>query len=698
MPNRFQDRLNRAAGRAFVGRETEQALFREQISSEEPEYLVLLIHGPGGIGKSSLLRAFSRICDQEDAEAIRLDARAFGENRSAFLSALANSLGTDDPDSVLEALSNRSRRVALLVDTYELCAELEPWLVRHFFPELPANVLVVLAGRQGPSDEWRREPGWASLMRPVSLRNLALKDAEAMLVQAGVPEEDTHRLLAPTHGHPLAVSLVLELYQMRDGGMDLSDAPDVVRALVERLVMKVPSPSHRLALEATSLIHATTEELLSAVLETTDVSEIFEWLRSLSFMESGVSGLFPHDVAREALAADLRWRNPGQYRELHQRARKFYVREMQASDDPVVQRRHSRDLFYLHRDNPVIQPVFRQLRKGDSGTRPAIEDQPTLADHAAIEEMVARHEGPEAARLARAWIEANPNYLTVIRDQKGVPLGGLIQIDLGSADSKLTESDPGTRAAFEHLSRNAPLRDGEVATVFRFWMDHEAYQGLSYVQMTIFVRMVQHYLLTPGLAFTYIPCGMVEELTPIFAYGDIHPLPDATFKIGDRSFGMFGHDWRARPPDVWLELMGQRQVGAVPSSERPPLVESYAVLDQSDFQTAVREALKCLSRPRKLKGNVLLQAALVTRAAKSADEADRVQALCDLLSDSIGRLSGTREFDKAHRALDRTYVRPAGSQEEAADMLDMAYSTFRRHLAKGVEEVSEMLWQKEIGD
>ena len=35
-------------------------------------------------------------------------------------------------------------------------------------------------------------------------------------------------------------------------------------------------------------------------------AELFEWLRNLSFIESGPLGLFPHDLAREALVADLR--------------------------------------------------------------------------------------------------------------------------------------------------------------------------------------------------------------------------------------------------------------------------------------------------------------------------------------------------------------------------------------------------------
>ena len=60
-------------------------------------------------------------------------------------------------------------------------------------------------------------------------------------------------------------------------------------------------------------------------------------------------------------------------------------------------------------------------------------------------------------------------------------------------------------------------------------------------------------------------------------------------------------------------------------------------------------------------------------------------------------LKETPRQDKAYRALDRTYFRPAASQEQAAELLDLPYSTFRRHLKAGVAELAAMLWRKEMG-
>ena len=49
------------------------------------------------------------------------------------------------------------------------------------------------------------------------------------------------------------------------------------------------------------------------------------------------------------------------------------------------------------------------------------------------------------------------------------------------------------------------------------------------------------------------------------------------------------------------------------------------------------------------------------------------------------------------RVLDRTFVHAAPTQEAAADVLDLPFSTYRRHLAKAVDELTDVLWSAEIG-
>jgi hypothetical protein len=58
---RLGQRLSSARQRRFVGRSAELELFRAALSRDAPDFAVLHIHGPGGMGKTTLLRAFAQI-------------------------------------------------------------------------------------------------------------------------------------------------------------------------------------------------------------------------------------------------------------------------------------------------------------------------------------------------------------------------------------------------------------------------------------------------------------------------------------------------------------------------------------------------------------------------------------------------------------------------------------------------------------
>ncbi|NJL21123.1 MAG: hypothetical protein HC895_10360 [Leptolyngbyaceae cyanobacterium SM1_3_5] len=42
-------------------------------------------------------------------------------------------------------------------------------------------------------------------------------------------------------------------------------------------------------------------------------------------------------------------------------------------------------------------------------------------------------------------------------------------------------------------------------------------------------------------------------------------------------------------------------------------------------------------------------------------------------------------------------MQPAATQEKAAELLDLPFSTFRRHLKAGITRVTEILWFQETG-
>lgn len=286
---------------------------------------------------------------------------------------------TPEPAAFLRAVEAPRERHAILIDTYELLAPLDDWVRERFIPGLPADTVVVIAGRDAPPARWVADAGWHELLRVVSLRNLSPDDTRSYLRVEGVPAELHERVLRLAHGHPLTLSLLVDLIRRRqDVPGALSGVPDVVRALLGRLVEDVPGARHREALQICAHARFTTEDLLREMVGE-DAGPLFRWLRTLSFVEEREFGVFPHDVVRDILDADLRWRDPERYAELHRALRaRFVERARTVRDDERVRHQAVADIMFLSRHHPVVLGYWRlaglghvsvsRLREGDVGT------------------------------------------------------------------------------------------------------------------------------------------------------------------------------------------------------------------------------------------------------------------------------------------------------------------------------------------
>lgn len=394
MASSLATRLRAARHAQYVGRSAELELFRSVLNQAGLPFSVLYVFGPGGVGKTALLSEFALVCDQAGCPVISVDSRNLEPSPDSFLGALRVAMGLAQTEDPLHALARQTTRHVLLLDTSEVLAPLDRWMLDEFLPHLPDHVVVVFAGRNPPSLAWRADPGWQTLVRVLPLRNLSTGESLAYLLRRRVPANQHEAITQFTHGHPLALSLVADTCAQRENFQFQPEAaPDVVKLLLERLVQQIPSAAHRRALEACAIVRLTTEGLLSELLAMPDAHELFEWLRGLSFIEWGPSGLFPHDLTREALAADLRWRNPDWYAELHKRARTSYRAHLQQTSGQEQQRLLF-DYIFLHRDNLLIRPFFEWQESGAT-----LVDVARETDRPAIVAMVAKHEG----RSPPAW-------------------------------------------------------------------------------------------------------------------------------------------------------------------------------------------------------------------------------------------------------------------------------------------------------
>jgi hypothetical protein len=678
-------RLQATRQQRFVGRVGERALFRAALAGEPDACVVLYLHGPGGIGKSTLLRRLADDAEQAGRPVVRVDGRTVDPSPEAFAAAAAAATGT--PGAVL------------LVDTFERYQDLQGWLRREFLPALPADAVVVLAGRQPPEPSWRADLEWAEALRVIALRNLQPLDAAAFLAARGVPAELRESVLAFAGGHPLALSLAAEV-AARDAAGTTKWAPsaDVIATLLAQLIGAVPSPAHRHALEVSAHAHTTTEELLRAVFPAQDTGALFSWLRAQPYIESGPQGLFPHDVVRDSLDADLRWRDPTGYEEMHRQIRGYLIERARNSSGPDVLHTLGA-LSYLHRHGGVM-PDFVTWRGADE----AEEDGYRPGDRAAVRALAEQAEGAESAAIVDFWLTRRPaDFHVYRRPDTGAPIAFMAWLRLAEPRDEEIAADPVIAAVWAHSRATGPLRAGEHLAVARFMVHPAAYQQPSPVADLIQMRVLSAWLRAKDLAWSYLVVPNPEFWAPQMSYLDQRQLP-ATASVGGRDYTLFAHDWRAVPIDRWLDRhIAQELFG--PQARTDTRSAELVVLSRPEFDAAVRDALRSWRRADLLADNPLTRSRVVLERAgdNPAEGGDSAEAsvnpaetLRDLLVDATDRLAQDPAAAQLHRAVAATFFHGVPTQEVAAQRLGMPFSTYRRHLIRGVERIGDLLWEQEL--
>ncbi|MFE1956677.1 hypothetical protein [Streptomyces sp. NPDC059479] len=104
-------RLSHARERGFVGRAQELDLFGSALDGKPDSFAVLFVHGPGGIGRSSLLRRFAGLARSAGRTLTRIDGRSLGLSPESFEAEAAAAFDDERP--------------VLLIDTFEQCQGLE---------------------------------------------------------------------------------------------------------------------------------------------------------------------------------------------------------------------------------------------------------------------------------------------------------------------------------------------------------------------------------------------------------------------------------------------------------------------------------------------------------------------------------------------------------------------------------------------
>lgn len=439
-----------------------------------------------------------------------------------------------------------------------------------------------------------------------------------------------------------------------------------------------------------ALARVTTEALLRDALQLDDAHELFSWLRGLSFVEPGPDGLFPHELARDAFDADLRWRDPAAYQRVFRGVRAHIFARL-ATTRGREQQRAIFDQKFMFRHQPDIRQRLDWDSWGQDYPEPAGQ-----SDRAAIVETVQRWEGPIAAQIAGLWFDRQPQAFWVVRRTDDRIRGVLAMVDLTAASAHDIATDPGAAAAWEFASRTAAARPGERVTQLRYLIDRDAYQGPSPTFNAAPILSIQHWLNTTNLAWYFLTLAGPDQWDDYFAFGDMPRAVGADFELAGQRYGLFAHDLRQVPVDAWQNLVTERAL-AREFATGPPTAGSAPVLillSQAEFDDAVRQTLRDLRRPDLLARNPLLRTRLI--ADRAGDGEPNAAVLDGVIREAAQSLREHPRDDKLFRAVDRTYLRPAATQERAAAALGLPFSTYRRHLSRGVARIQSWLWEWEI--
>jgi DNA-binding response OmpR family regulator len=535
-----------ARPRSIAGRDRDRAALLALVHDDRP--LVYAVHGIAGIGKSTLLEAFSADARAAGAATVTLDAREIEPTERGFLAQLADALGRPEAPlaETASALAMLGERVVLIVDTFELLGLLDGWLSRTFVPALPANVRVLLAGRDRPSTWWTHTYG--DLMCTMRLENLAAPDAEAWLRAAGA-DPGVNRF---AHGHPLTLQLAASALRDRPG-VDIEDAAlHTVVEEVARVYLDNLDPATRRALDAASVVRRTTLSVLDAMLPEEPAWEAFERLRALPFVELGADGLVVHDTMRAVTAMLLRASDPAAHRRYRIAAWSRLRAELRGASSAELWR-YTADVIYLV-DNPVVRRFFFPATVLDCTVEAARPD-----DWPAIEAL-GRDERELDMTHLEDWWRALPESFAVARHASGAVIGFRCLAERDDVSADLARRDPLAARWREHLRRDPVPRSGRVLYL-RYVATETDRDTPSPALAALLLEVTRELIgMRPELRRTYAPAPPVYGADGMcaMAFGYV-PLPGEPDDLPYADRSLF-NDLGPGSVDGWLTDLAAREL------------------------------------------------------------------------------------------------------------------------------------------
>lgn len=666
MVDRMGGLLDEARLRSFVGRAEERASFDRALSGISQQRVVF-VYGPGGIGKTSLLRQLGRQAANAGRPVIAIDGREPDIDAEAIRCA---TLGAAEMPQVV------------LLDSYDQLSGLDRWVREQWLPGLCADSVVVLAGRQPPPAEWRVDPGWRTLVAEHRLELLDDTESAELLVRSGVDADAVAHLVDVGDGHPLTLGLLAAAARHRVP-KGLGDAPDIVSSVLPIILDDVPDEDHALGLDLCAMAWLLTKPMLAESVGARS-DEVWTWLADQPFISQSADGLYAHDLVRDVLEAHLSRVRPDQHQRLFSLARLHARREV-ARTSGQQRLRAATQLCWLHRRGTLVGAAVTKLLD-DSSVRVAVA---RSGEHTEILDLVERVDGPEEAAALERWLWARPEGLLTMR--RGDRLTAWFHTvswlhESGRAGTGV--NDPVTDQIAEAIARLGPLRERETVAVARAGGGPEHQSGDDFATLCGIGVIIEW--LTQSFAWAWNVTKEPELFGPSFEYMGF----DQRVEFDDGRIA-FGIDWRRYGFDVWYDEVGRRARNGERGPLDPALLRPLPI-DRPRFDDAVRALLRSLDPEPGAAQRVVpspLEATVLVRDP-DRDASEQLRSFAHWAIDTLTASPSTVELG---RVLDRTFRRGAPTQEAAAEVLGLPFSTYRRRLGTAIERMTDLLWSVEIG-
>jgi hypothetical protein len=515
----------------------------------------VVVHGIGGIGKTTLLSAFVERAREDGLAVEALDCAAIEPTERGFLDWFCGVAGhpARDVAELASSLELPGTPLVLALDQYEAFRLLDTWLRKVFVPAFEGRVRLVMASRGVPLLQWSSDPVLGARFSSLRMETMADAEATGLLERAGVPENARAPILRLTHGHPLALRLAAAASAgVPSERLDELPLDRVLHELTLYYVAEIPDPDLREAVEAASTVRRVSEPILAAMLGTDRGAGNYEELSSLHFVEPRRDGLTLHDAVKEFVSRELQSRDPVRFAAYQRAAWRQMRREVRNA--PVSQLwRYTADLIYLIQ-NPVVREAFFPSGEPAYAVEPARSD-----DFDAILAISARHEPPAAVALTQFWLDRVPQAFFVARNSESGVSGYYCSLDSRRVVWEDVSQDPVTRAWWQDLEEAGRPQ----ALFLRRWLSLEHGEVPSPVQAACWLDLKRSYLeLRPHLRRVYLTLQELNPYLPVALRLGFAPVPSATVTLDDASYSSAVLDFGPRSVDGLMQRLFTQELGS----------------------------------------------------------------------------------------------------------------------------------------